>query len=69
MWLFAIDIVDKEFDFIIHLLNMGYALEGYSTWQKKQLVVKASYYTLIVGQLYKLGPDETLRRCIFNHER
>ena len=24
---------------------------------------------LIVGQLYKLGPDEILRRCAFEHER
>ena len=42
--------------------------KGYSTWQKKQLVVKASEYMLITGQLYKLGPDEILCRCIINHE-
>ena len=58
--LFSIDVVDKEFDTIIHLLNTGYAPEGYSTLQKKQLVVKASEYTLIAGQLYKLGSDEIL---------
>ena len=40
--LFAINVVDKEFDAIIRLLNTGYAPEGYSTWKKKQLVVKAS---------------------------
>ena len=34
-----------------------------------QLVVKAANYTLIMRQLYKLGPDEILRRCIFDHER
>ena len=33
--LFVIDVVDKEFDAIIHLLNTGYAPEDYSTWQKK----------------------------------
>ena len=67
--LFSIDVIDKEFDAIIHLLNTGYAPEDYSTWQKKQLIVKTSDYTLIVGQLYKLGSDEILRRCIFDHER
>ena len=67
--LFAIDIVDKEFDDIIHLLNTGYAPEYYTTWKKKQLVVKAADYMLIMGQLYKLGPDEILRRCFFDHER
>ena len=45
--LFAIDVVDKEFDVIIHLLNTCYALEGYSTWKKKQLIVKAADYMLI----------------------
>ena len=52
---FSIYVVDKQFDAIIHLLNTGYAPEDYSTWQKKQLVSKALYYTLIIGQLYKLG--------------
>ena len=37
--------------------------------QKKQLVVKASDFQLIAGQLYKLGPDEILRRCILPHEQ
>ena len=67
--LFAIDVVDKEFDAIIHLLNTGYAPEDYTTWKNKQLVVKAVDYTLIAGHLYKLGPDEILRRCVFDHER
>ena len=31
--LFSIDVVDKEFDSIIHLLNTGYAPEGYMTWK------------------------------------
>ena len=39
------------------------------TWKKKQLVVKAVDYTLIMGQLYKLGPKEILCRYIFDHER
>ena len=37
--------------------------------QKKQLVVHAVDFTLIVGQLYKLGPDEILRRYVLEHER
>ena len=50
-------------------LNTWYTPEYYSTWKKKQLVFKASYYTLIAGQIYKLGLDEILRICIFDHER
>lgn len=33
------------------------------------MVVKAADYQLIAGQLYKLGPDEILRRCVVEHER
>ena len=36
---------------------------------QKQLVVKASDFQLIVGQLYKHGLDEILRRCILPHEQ
>jgi len=45
------------------------ALAHYTVAQKKQLVVKEAYYQLIAGHLYKLGPDEILRRCILNHEK
>jgi hypothetical protein len=37
--------------------------------QKKQLVVKATDYQLIAGNLYKLGEDGILRRCVLEHER
>jgi len=37
--------------------------------QKKQLVVKATDFTLIAGQLYKLGLDEILRRYVLENER
>ena len=67
--LFAIDVVNKEFDDMIHLLNTGYAPKGYSTWKMKQLVFEAPEYTIIMGKLYKLGPDKILCRCIFNHEK
>ena len=40
-----------------------------TTQQKKQLVVRAVDLTLIAGQLYKMGPDEILRRCVLEHER
>ena len=33
------------------------------------MVVKVAEFTLIAGQLYKLGPDEVLRRCVMPHEK
>jgi hypothetical protein len=37
--------------------------------QKKQLVVRTADFSLIAGQLYKMGPDEILRRCVMEAER
>jgi hypothetical protein len=43
--------------------------ETYSTTQKYHMVVRAVDYQFIAGQLYKLGLDSILRRCILDHER
>jgi hypothetical protein len=40
----------------------------YTIPQKKQLVVRAADVSLIAGQLYKMGPDEILRRCVMEAE-
>jgi hypothetical protein len=40
----------------------------YKISQKKQLVVHAADFSLIAGQLYKMGPDEILRRCVMEVE-
>jgi hypothetical protein len=41
----------------------------YTILHKKQLVVHAAYFSLIAGQLYKMGLDEILRRCVMKAER
>jgi hypothetical protein len=41
----------------------------YTDIQKKQLVVSGAYFQLIVGQLYKMGPDEISKRCVMESER
>jgi len=61
--------VDDQFWDVIHFLNTEVAPADYITAQKKQLVVCATDFQLIVGQLYKLGPDEILRRYVLEHER
>jgi hypothetical protein len=37
--------------------------------QKKNLVVKVAEYQMIAGQLYEMGEDNILRRCVIEHER
>ena len=32
-------------------------------------MVRVAEFTLIAGQLYKMGPDEILRRCVLEHEK
>ena len=67
--LFSIDIADEYYEDIIHFLTIGWAPVEFTKQQKKQLVVKATDFTLIAGQLYKLGPYEVLRRCMMPHEK
>ena len=32
-------------------------------------MVRAADFNLIAGQLYKMGPDEILRKCVLEHEK
>ena len=67
--LFLVHIVVDYFKDIIEFLNTGTASTEYREKQKKQLVVKATNFTLITGQLYKFGPDDILRKYVLDHER
>ena len=67
--LFAIHITDDYFVDIIEFLTTGTAPVEYSRKQKKRLVVKVVDFTIIVGKLYNLRPDEILRRYVLPHER
>ena len=61
--------VDDYFQDIVQFLSTGIAPSEMTTQQKKQLAVKGDDFTLIAGQLYKMGPDEILRRCVLEHEK
>ena len=50
-------------------LQEGKAPYHYSEKRKKILTIKATPFTLINGNLYKLGLDDVLRRCALEHER
>jgi hypothetical protein len=67
--LFTVHMVDDYFADIVQFLSTGVAPPDFTIAQKKQLVVKETYYQLIVGNLYKLGIDGILRRCVLEHER
>jgi hypothetical protein len=66
--LLAIRNIDDHFTKIVDFLSTGMAPIEYTIPQKKELVC-ASYFSLIVGHLYKMGLDEILIRCVMEAER
>ena len=60
---------DDHYKDSIRLLSTGCSLEGFNTKQNKKLVVKATNFQLILGQLYKIWPHEILYCCDLEHER
>jgi hypothetical protein len=67
--LFVVKMVDDYFMNIMQFLSIGMAPSDMTTVQKKQLVVKATNYQLIAGNMYKLRADGILRQCVLAHER
>jgi hypothetical protein len=67
--LLAIRKMDDHFAEIVQFLSTGMAPHEYIVIQKKQLVVHVAYFSLIARQLYKMGPDEMLKRCVMEAER
>ena len=57
-------IVDDHFAHMIHFLTTRTTPEGYSTQQKKELVVCIIDFSIIVGHLYKMGTDEILHQYV-----
>jgi hypothetical protein len=62
--LLAIRNIDEHFKDIVQFPSTGITPAKYTIPQKKQLVVRAANFSLIASQLYKMGPDEILRRCM-----
>jgi len=50
--------IDEPFVEIIHFLSTGVAPQGYTMQQMKELGVMVAIFSVIVGNLYKMGPDE-----------
>ena len=67
--LLAIRKIDDHFTKIVQFLSTGMAPSEYTITQKKHLVVRIADFSLIAGKLYKMGPDEILRRCVMEAEQ
>jgi hypothetical protein len=65
----AIRKIDDHFTEIVQFLSTGVAPSDYTIIQKKQLVEHTADFSLIDVQLYKMGPNEILRRCVMEAER
>jgi len=62
-------VVDKHFVDIIHFLTIGTAPEGYTSQQKRELLVCATNFYVIIVNLYKMGSDEIIRRYVLDFEQ
>jgi len=49
---------EDHFANIFQFVTIGIALEGYYTQQKKELVVRTTDCSVIVGHFYKMGKDK-----------
>jgi hypothetical protein len=67
--LLAIRKIDDHFTEIVQFLSTRMTPSEYTITKKKQLVVHAAVFSLIAGQLYKMRPNEILRRCVMEAER
>jgi hypothetical protein len=50
-------------------LEEGKAPQDLSANKKKVLALKETPFTIIKEYIYKMGPDDVLRRCALEHER
>ena len=67
--LFQVEVADDHYASIVQFFSTGVAPADMSISQKKQLVIKAFDFQLIVGNLYKLGLDEILRWCVLRYDQ
>jgi hypothetical protein len=67
--LFAVMMVYDYFSNIVQFLKTCMTTSEIIVAQKKQVVVKATDYQLISGNLYKMGVDGILRHCVLEHKR
>ena len=66
--LLSIRNIDDHFREIVQFLSTRMTPSEYTIPHKKQLVVRAAYFSLIVRHLYKMELDEILRRCVMEAE-
>lgn len=67
--LFRVEAIPAKLAKIGQYLQEGKAPNYFLEKRKKILTIKVAPYTLINGNLYKLGLDDILRRCFLEHER
>ena len=67
--MFRVEAIPSELAEIGQYLQEGKAPDHYSEKKKKILAIKAAPFTLINGNLYKLGLYEILHQWSLEHER
>lgn len=66
--LFSISMISPWFTNIENYLVVGRFPPILSSREKRNIVRKSSHFTWIGGNIFRLGPDQVLRRCIRDEE-
>ena len=66
--LFAISVVSPWFVDISNYLVAGKLPPNISFMEKRKIIRKSAPFTWIGGNIFKLGPDQILRRCVREEE-
>ena len=67
--LFRVEMVDDHYKQIVQFLGIEKSPKDFTTSQKKQLVVGSVEFQMIIGKLYKMGPDKNFHRYVLLHEK
>lgn len=62
--LFRIAVLPPWYTSIGEFLSTGQFPEGMPPGEQRKLALRSKTFQLINGLLYKMGPDEVLRRCV-----
>lgn len=66
--LFRVEDIPDYLDQIAIYLAIGQCPTKYKSTKRRHLVIKVVECQLIVEQLYKMGLDQVLQRCVMDHE-
>ena len=67
--LFQVELTTDWYDEMLYFLTTGTFPDNRTRDQRKRLALRSRTFMVIAGQLYKMGIDQVMRRCVRPHEQ